>query len=151
VLVAIIALIVIGLLAKKHKEVVPVAGAAALATEALRHASELAKMNEQMYWCVLRTFLAVTGVLVVLFFVAAIIDLRKRATAAPAAAPTAASASAAPASASAAGERKWRKRVAGLLGKWVAGLFGESDGQPESKENYLSTLGFSGWCCFGLR
>ncbi len=125
VLVAIIALIVVGLLAKTHKEVVPVAGAAGLATEALHHANELAKMNEQMYWRVLGTFLAVSGMLVLLFLSAAIIDLQQRATAVPAAD------SDAPAR-----KQTWRE--------WVGRLFGKPDGKPESsKENYLSTLGFS--------
>jgi len=125
VLVAIVALIVVGLVAKKHKEVVPVAGAAGLATAALKDASELAKMNEHMYWYLLGTFLAVSGVLILLFFAAAIIDLFKRAT--PVQAP--------PADAHAAGESLWSK--------WVARWFGKPEDKPESKENYLSSLGFS--------
>jgi hypothetical protein len=84
---------------------------------------ELAKMNVRMYSDILRTFIWVCVVLIVLFFIAAITDLYKHSSAVPD--------PAAPADEG----QPWPK--------WVARLFGKRKDKPETKESYLSSLGFS--------
>jgi hypothetical protein len=123
--VAIAALVVVGLVAKKHKEVVPVAGAAGLATEALKHAEELAKMDEKMYWWVLWGFLSVSAVLIVLFVAAACVDLHRRV------------------SQRSPGYGVGDASNENRFSKWLKKLFGNGNDRSESKEDYLSSLGFS--------
>lgn len=123
---SLIALLVLGLVARKHKEAVPVAGAAALAIAALEHSGELVKMNDWMYCRALFTFLAVSSVLIALFLVAAIADIRRR-------------------------HRKALDPVPGeplpsegALATWWHRLFGRPAKEiGEAKEDYLSSLGFS--------
>jgi hypothetical protein len=115
--------------AKKHKEAVPVAGAAALAEEAFRHADKLSKVNESMYWAILRGFLLCAAILLLLFLATAILDLRKSnkpgvdpVPSAPPVTPPA--------------PTSWFEKLENFLVKG-------SESKSEIKENYLSSLGFS--------
>ena len=126
---AVVALVIFGVVAKKHKEAVPVAGAAALAEEAFRHAHELSKVNESMYWLILYGFLGCAAILLLLFLATAILDLRKlnqpnaglAGGARPAPPPVPSS---------------WFEKLRALL-------FEGSEPKSDIKENYLSSLGFS--------
>jgi len=115
------------LVARKHKEAVPVAGAAGLAMEAIKHGNELAKMNEYLYGRVLYVFLGVSVVLTILFLIAGGLKLYSRAATQPA-------------DPHAAGnpppERGWFQKL-------LAKFFRESEDQSKSKEDYISSLGFS--------
>jgi hypothetical protein len=131
ILIAVIILIAVVMIARKHKEIVPVAGAAALATEALEHAAELAKMKEYMYDRVLWWFLVVSAALMVLFVIAALLDLKARA-------PVQTSERPAP------GNSPVDKLPADK--GWLAiatGIFGKPESKSPGKENYISSLGFS--------
>jgi Na+-transporting methylmalonyl-CoA/oxaloacetate decarboxylase gamma subunit len=132
VILGIVAIVVVGLVAKKHKEVVPVAGSATLAGEAIKHADKLSKMSPEMYERVLTAVLWCSGVLLVLFAATAILDLHRSRQAdrekttedTP----------------SQTGPPSWIARALPRLRK----LFSD-DSEPKVnvQENYLSSLGFS--------
>jgi hypothetical protein len=128
-LLAIVALVIFGLIAKKHKEAVPLAGAAVLAEEAFRHAHELSKVNESMYRLILHGFLVCAAMLLLLFLVTAILDIRKLNGRNPGPAPGI------PRAAPSTPSSRFEK---------LRALFAEeSESKSDIKENYLSSLGFS--------
>ncbi|RXH55719.1 hypothetical protein [Granulicella sibirica] len=55
---------------KKHSEAVPIAGAAGLAAEVVKHADQYAKLSDKMYWWVLGGYLGISFALTVLFCLA---------------------------------------------------------------------------------
>ena len=122
IVVAVVALVAIAFVAQKHKEVVPIAGAGGLAAEVLKHASELSKLNDSMYWTVLLAYIGISFALLVLFIVAAARDIQENATLpAPSEPPDPHKETS-----------SWWARVRKFLGA-----------TEEKKESYISSLGFS--------
>jgi hypothetical protein len=130
-LLAIVALVVLGLVAKKHKEALPVAGAAGLATEALKHGGELSKMTEAMYWHLLNYFLFVSVALLVVFVVVAVLDIWKRST----------GRAGSKVEHEAPSESRKTTSVLETVWSWIKG--GDKGEKKESTDSYLSSLGFS--------
>ena len=130
-LLAIVALVVLGLVAKKHKEALPVAGAAGLALEALKHGGELSKMTEAMYWHLLNYFLFVSVALLVVFVVVAVLDIWKRHI------------GRARATVEHEVPSESRKPTSFWEAVWLRMKGGDKGERKESTESYLSSLGFS--------
>lgn len=130
-LLAIVALVVLGLVAKKHKEALPVAGAAGLAIEALKHGGELSKMTEAMYWHLLNYFLFVSVALLVVFVVVAVLDIWKRYI------------GRAGAKVEHEAPSESRKPTSFWEAVWLWMKGGDKGEKKESTESYLSSLGFS--------